>query len=284
MTFVGKILVIVIMAFSLLFLGISTVVFTTATNWKAETEKQRQRLDDLQKKNNDADELVKQRDDELKKAQLEHEAAKRDLQNRVAGLEDEIERLQAEITTTKSALGTAQTNAKTALDEADARRKETELLREQKSAVEKQANEFKLRQTELNDKIRELTRQIETATNHNKDLREKVARLGNALRTSGLSDDPNQYKALETPPPVQGEVARVDRLNKRVELTIGSDDGLVPGHELFLFRTKPQPRYLGKVRIIAVDPDQAVGQVINGTVNGIKIQEGDHVATSLRAL
>ncbi len=29
MTFVGKILVIVIMAFSLLFLGISTVVFTT---------------------------------------------------------------------------------------------------------------------------------------------------------------------------------------------------------------------------------------------------------------
>ena len=34
MTFVGKILVIVIMAFALIFLGISTVVFTTAKNWK----------------------------------------------------------------------------------------------------------------------------------------------------------------------------------------------------------------------------------------------------------
>ena len=38
MTFVGRIFVIVIMAFSLLFLGISTVVFTTAKNWKNATD------------------------------------------------------------------------------------------------------------------------------------------------------------------------------------------------------------------------------------------------------
>ena len=37
MTFVGKILVILIMVLSLVFLGVSTVVFTTATNWKDET-------------------------------------------------------------------------------------------------------------------------------------------------------------------------------------------------------------------------------------------------------
>ena len=41
MTFVGKILVILIMAFSFLFLGISTVVFSTAVNWKTETAKQK---------------------------------------------------------------------------------------------------------------------------------------------------------------------------------------------------------------------------------------------------
>jgi len=41
MTFVGKILVILIMALSLVFLGVSTVVFTTATNWKDETAKQK---------------------------------------------------------------------------------------------------------------------------------------------------------------------------------------------------------------------------------------------------
>ena len=38
MTFVGKILVLVITALALVFLGVSTVVFTTATNWKEATE------------------------------------------------------------------------------------------------------------------------------------------------------------------------------------------------------------------------------------------------------
>ncbi len=42
MTFVGKILVIVIMAFSLLFLGISTVVFTTSKNWMAATKEEQE--------------------------------------------------------------------------------------------------------------------------------------------------------------------------------------------------------------------------------------------------
>ena len=43
MTFVGKILVIVIMAFALLFLGISTVVFSTHTNWKTATEAEKKK-------------------------------------------------------------------------------------------------------------------------------------------------------------------------------------------------------------------------------------------------
>ena len=39
MTQVGKILVLVIMAFSLIFLGISTMVFVTSKNWKDATAK-----------------------------------------------------------------------------------------------------------------------------------------------------------------------------------------------------------------------------------------------------
>ena len=54
MTFVGKILVIVIMAFALLFLGISTVVFTTSKNWMAATKAEQKKVDELKKKLNDA--------------------------------------------------------------------------------------------------------------------------------------------------------------------------------------------------------------------------------------
>ena len=54
MTFVGKILVIVIMAFSLLFLGISTVVFTTSKNWMTATKDEQKKVDELKKKLQDA--------------------------------------------------------------------------------------------------------------------------------------------------------------------------------------------------------------------------------------
>ncbi len=36
MTFVGKILVVVLMVFALIFLALSTVVFSTSVNWKTE--------------------------------------------------------------------------------------------------------------------------------------------------------------------------------------------------------------------------------------------------------
>jgi hypothetical protein len=282
MTYVGKILVIVIMAFSLIFLGISTVVFTTAKNWKVATEEQKKKVGDLTKKLSDAQAGVQAAQKDLDAAKVNFGALEAQLNNRIKLLEDENKRSQDQITASRGQVGTAQINAKTALDESEARRKETMQLRDQKSAVEKQANEFKLRQAELNDKIRELERILETATKNNSDLRERVAKFSTLLRQNGLSDDITQIKGIESPPPVQGEVKRVDPTNRRVEITIGADDGLVPGHELFLFREKPRPEYIGKITIISVDPDQAVGRVNGTTYQGKKIQEGDIVSSTIK--
>src|SRR4051812_10427563 len=61
MTFVGKILVIVIMVFALFFLAVSVVTFSTAKNWKDETAKLKKNIGDLQKKVADANNDVNQR-------------------------------------------------------------------------------------------------------------------------------------------------------------------------------------------------------------------------------
>ncbi len=109
-----------------------------------------------------------------------------------------------------------------------------------------------------------------------------MAKFSTQLRQAGLSDDISQIKGMESPPPVVGEVKRVDPTNRRVELSIGSDDGLVVGHELFLLREKPRPEYLGKITIISVDPDQAVGRVNGTTYQGKKIKEGDLVSSTIK--
>jgi hypothetical protein len=282
MTFVGKILVIVIMAFSLVFLGISTVVFTTATNWKAATADAKKKVDDLTKKNNDLTAALDVAKNDMEKAKADHAAAEKASEERIAHLNDEVKSNADQATAAKSKLEVAQQSASVALAEAAENHKETLQIRDLKAGVEKQANEFKIQHTELNDKIRELERQNKTLDDNNKDLKDRVARYSTLLRKAGLSDDIRTVKGLESPPPVEGVVLRADAQNRRVELSIGSDDGLVVGHELFLYRSKPRPEYLGKVQIMSVDPDQAVGKVIGKTVQGKKIQEGDIVSSTIR--
>ncbi len=79
-----------------------------------------------------------------------------------------------------------------------------------------------------------------------------------------------------------GEVKRIDSTNREMEITIGSDDGLVVGHELYLYRVSPRPEYLGKVIIVTVDPDQAVARVVGKTYMGKKIKEGDIVSSTVK--
>jgi hypothetical protein len=281
MTQVGKILVLVIMAFSLMFLGISTMVFTTSKNWKTETQKKADEVNKIKKSLSDEQARVAEAKKNLEDAKAYAEQEKKTLDSRIQTLVDTNKRDELAIEAVRKDLVVAEQSAKTALDDAEARRKETTLLREQKSAVEKQANEYQLRQADLNDKIRELERMLETATKNNSDLRERVAKYTTLLTSHGLSADISQIKGLESPPPVTGQVVKVDPTNKRLEISIGSDDGLVIGHQLFLYRTTPRAEYLGKGQIIAVDPDQAVVRVLGNTVQGKKIKEGDVVSSTI---
>lgn len=282
MTFVGKILVGLITAFALLFLGISTVVFTANTNWKQATAKEKEKVGALTKTLADANGAKEAAEKAVEQAKGEHKLRTDELNNQITQLTAQAKTSQDQATQAQNALGLTQKNMQLALDEATAKKAETDTLREQKGEVEKQANAFKLKQTELLDKIRELERLLETARSNEKDLRDRAARLSTLLRRHSISDDVSAVNATDAPPPVEGQVKRVDKGNSTLELSIGSDDGLAAGHELFLFRTHPRPEYLGKIRILNVDSDQSVAKVIKGTISGKKVQEGDIVSSTLR--
>jgi hypothetical protein len=283
MTTVGKFLVIIIMVFSLLFLAFSTVVFTTEKNWKNEADNLKKKIDDLSGKVKQAQNELTTEKSNLKKSQDDITKQKGTFDARFAQQESDLKARQNELEQQRANLAKALQTEEAALAEAEQRKKETDNLRTILSDVQKQANDYGLRQTQLNDEIRVLRRQLETATTNNKDLRERVTLLSGALQRAGLSSDVEQLRGLKGPAPqVEGYVKRVDARNKRVEISIGSDDGLVVGHELDVWRTKPTPEYLGKIRIESVEPDQAVGLVLGKTVLGKKIEEGDNVAPTIR--
>jgi hypothetical protein len=92
-----------------------------------------------------------------------------------------------------------------------------------------------------------------------------------------------RHRRSGTPPPVRGKVSWADLQNQWVVLTLGHDDGIRPGHELNVIRGNPQAKSLGRIRIIAVDYDQAIGRVIQETIPGIRIQPGDLVTAESTA-
>jgi hypothetical protein len=82
-----------------------------------------------------------------------------------------------------------------------------------------------------------------------------------------------------SPFPVEGEVNWVDSSNDQVLLTIGSDDGLVVGHLVSVYRSKSRARSLGMIRITSTDPDEAEGKFVRDWSNfRVKVRVGDRVS------
>lgn len=281
MTFVGKILVIVNMVFSILFLAFSATVFLTEKNWKDETVAKQKTINEKQEQ---IRKLTTERDqfkNDLEAAQKDRQATVAQLESQIKQMQSEVDLRQDEITKQRTSVETALESTRASQQEAQAYKNERDQALEQLRQAQLQSNEFKEQQLELRDEIRILERELEVAKGNNKRLREDVVILTNVIQQNGLDADPRHIKQLAITPTVEGQITRTGDRNQRFQISIGSDDGLVVGHELYVYRLQPKPEYLGKVRVSAVDNDQAVVSVIGSTPQGKKIEEGDIVSTKI---
>ena len=200
---------------------------------------------------------------ELETAQADFKKSNDALEGQIKTVNQSLADREKELTEQRTTVETAQETAKTALTQAEARTKETDLLHNQLLAVTKQSDEYKIQQNELQDQIRIQERQL--GNREEEQRRPERARAGAFQRAPPQRPFPTttlrSAEPLAPRPDVEGEVTRVDARNQRVEISIGSDDGLVVGHELQVFRTKPTAEFIGKIRLESVDPDQAVGKV-----------------------
>ncbi len=87
----------------------------------------------------------------------------------------------------------------------------------------------------------------------------------------------------DTAPPrehLEGKVEHVVGMGL-ITLSVGRDDGVEKGEILEVYRLKPEPRYLGKVRIIEVGATRAYAQPVS-SLTGAHIREGDRVARDIQ--
>jgi len=282
MTFVGKILVILIMGFSLVFLGISTVVFSTAKNWKEKSGTQATEIQKIQGQLRDAQAKVTDAEGKLDAAKKEHAKTIAERDTRIADLQKQVGDAEGEMTQARTQLELAQKNAQVALAEATARKGQIDVLNETLAKAQTQATQYSIQNIELTDQKRILEREKATAEQNARSLRDFTSRTIAYLRQKGIPlENIDKLDPNSVPPAVEGKVVELNPTRRSMEISIGSDDGLAVGQELYVFRFQPRSEYIGKVKILSVYPDKAVAEVIGKTVNGKQVQENDIVSSTL---
>ena len=285
MTTVGKILVVLHLVLSMLFMAFAGAVYTSQTNWKKYGEAQTKKLKDA--------------NDKLKNQQAEHEKERTDTANKLAKQTDDIAKLTGE----KMALGNQATSLKAdndrlnvALDsvrdqsalsttEADERKKEADLQREKNSVLYQTREELITGLQKASDDKFGLDLQLQQLTEKHERMLADLATMKRYLSSKNLTTDPKLMQAQVTPPPpLEGKITDYRKDPKGgmeyVETSLGSDEGLNVGHKMTAYSASG--KYLGQIRLTIVFPDKSVGIVVKEEkAKNVTIQKGDNVTTKL---
>lgn len=285
MTFVGKLLVVVQVILSICFMAFAGAVFTAQTNWKKKAETAATELDKSrsdyktkeEKLRTDLAAMTTERDNEKTRADG-FQAQTDNLQKEKAQLEKDKDTLTSENGVLRSQLQIASEEATQRLEEAKLQRAENKVIHDSRNALLEQ-----VRNMEKQLFVADVTQKT-MADKHNQALI-RVAFLEEFLRRKGMDADPKEVAGKDAPPPiVEGLVLSTKKGDRDatdfIEISLGSDDGLLKGHDLFVYRTNGQAKFLGKIRIVYVTPDRAVGTVVEKAKNGV-IQKGDNVTSKL---
>ena len=281
MTTIGKILVVLHLVLSIVFMAFAGAVFTAQTNWKLA---EKAALTKLAKAESTIKE-VQAESEKLKsdfaqvKAELEKDIVK--LKGINTALDVEVKTLTADNKQLRKEVDQQRDQAALTTTEATERKKEADLQREKNGDlyVSREVLESKL--TETQDKVFALDVQLQQISEKYEQLLNDKKTMIAFLASKELTTDPKQMVAQTTPPPpLHGRVLDVlkpDRGKGRelIEISIGRDSGLEVNHKLTVYRGE---KYLGNVQLTRVESDKSVGFISYRAKNAY-FQVGDEVTT-----
>jgi beta-lactamase regulating signal transducer with metallopeptidase domain len=113
--------------------------------------------------------------------------------------------------------------------------------------------------------------QADAAEAQLRQARDQLRRLEVDVLSRGIAD-----------PKLEGKITKISSTDKTtVSISLGSAAGLKEGESLEVYRLQPQPEYLGKLRIVIVEANAAVGR-LQGPTHG-EARLGDRVSRALNS-
>jgi small-conductance mechanosensitive channel len=282
MNLVGKIFIVLIFVMSLVFMSLSLMVYSTHKNWRDVVENPQKTTDKdlgLKFQLDAVQNEKKQLEDEKTKLQADLDNEKATRRQALAKLETENEQLrhdneqltkdQEKVTADErqavAALQATQDVAKGIRTQVEGLRKDAEAAREERDATMKKF-------VEQTDELHQAVNELKRLKDRGMELTESLAKARQALRVNNL--DENKDFSGKPPATISGTVVAI-RAGDLVEVNVGSDDGLLKGHRLMVYRA--DGFYLGDIEVIEVQPHNAVCRIDPNYRRGA-IQEGDRIA------
>jgi len=109
-------------------------------------------------------------------------------------------------------------------------------------------------------------------------LRDRILKEYREFTNQKKQEEKEQIPPLSTD--LNGVIEKIDPKDASLlSISIGSDAGLAKHHTLDVYRLKPVPLYLGKIRIIEVTPQKAVGRRVGNKAGTPILRVGDKVTS-----
>ena len=273
MNLVGKILTVIILFFSVVFLAVSITVFQTHRNWREIALANKTKVEDLQDRVKLLQAEVESSKDRLALEQAARRFALSALQSKVETSEAKTLELGQQFAALQATAGNLTQTISTNSLTLDNTIKQNDALRKDLQTAQLARDGAFDSVVILTDKKNELEGSTRVLGERNAELNKMHTLAMHVLSRNNL----NLYSPVDgKPPTVEGQILRIGDKDL-LEISIGSDDGLQKGHTLEVFRNSS---YLGRVVVKETSPDRAVVQIIPEYKKGI-IKVGDRVATKL---
>ncbi len=278
MTTIGKILIVLILIMSLVFMSFTVMVYATHRNWKDLVENPTTGLKaQLSAKQRQLQQTEAERQEVLD--QLAYEKAARtealavlevkrlEMEEQLSKTEQELQSLQKESSDALRTLDTAQT-------ELQRLKSEVGQLRDEIKTTRQDRNQQVAAVRRLTDELNQGEGQLRRLRDRNNELMSELTRASLVVESNGLNvDDPID----QIPPKLDGVITSV-RGTGLIEVSLGSDEGLRRGHLVDVYTS--QGGYLGRASVVETSHDRSVAKIIPEFQQGV-MRKGDRVATRL---
>lgn len=285
MTTVGKILVVLHLVLSILFMAFAGAVFTSQKNWRTVAKTQTDLLAKATQKQKDQQaEFDKEKTDTAKKLGDQVDEIRK-LTGEKSALDTQAKALDADNKRLNVALDGVRDQSALSTTEADERKKEADLQREKNSVLFQTREELIAGLQKASDDKFGLDLQLQQLTEKHERMLADLATMKRFLASKNLTTDPKLMQAQVTPPPPLDGLITDYRKDPKggmeyVEISLGSDEGMNVGHKMTAYSASG--KYLGQIRLTQVYPDKAAGIVVKEEkAKNVTIQKGDHVTTKL---